>query len=122
MLAAAAHTATPTPVHNPNGILIGSAVFAGLTITSDRQTTLRQSVTIGRICVGLRCSLNTLKTIVLRETVSKREMTAQFFNKCSAVAEMGDRFGHNRHGPKLEGCAPLGEREVGPYLTQCGQD
>ena len=38
MLAAAAHTARPTPVHNPNGILIGSAVFAGLTIMTDRQT------------------------------------------------------------------------------------
>jgi len=39
-------------------------------------------------------------------------------NKCSTVAEMG----HNRHGPKIgEGCAPLGEEELGPHLTQCGQ-
>jgi len=34
----------PTRVHNPNGILIGSAIFAGLTIVTywptDRQTTL----------------------------------------------------------------------------------
>jgi len=28
----------PTRVHNPNGISIGSAVFAGLTIVTDRPT------------------------------------------------------------------------------------
>ena len=28
----------PTRVHNPNGILIGSAAFAGLTIVTDRPT------------------------------------------------------------------------------------
>jgi len=28
----------PTPVHNANGISIGSAAFAGLTIVTDRQT------------------------------------------------------------------------------------
>jgi len=30
----------PTRVLNPNGIEIGSAVFAGLTTVTDRQTTL----------------------------------------------------------------------------------
>jgi len=30
----------PTQVLNPNGILIGSAVFTGLTSVTDRQTTL----------------------------------------------------------------------------------
>jgi len=49
-------------------------------------------------------------------------------------------FGHNKHGPKIwesgsmqplaatdmgrkmgESCAPLGEGELGPHLTQCGQ-
>ena len=30
-------------------------------------------------------------------------------------------FGHNRHRPKIEGCAPDGEGELGPHLTQCGQ-
>jgi len=30
----------PTHVHNPNGISIGLAVFAGLTVVTDRQTTL----------------------------------------------------------------------------------
>jgi len=30
-------------------------------------------------------------------------------------------FGHNRHGPKIGGCAPLGRvRELGPHLTQSG--
>jgi len=36
----------------------------------------------------------------------------------SAVAEIGDRFGHNRHGPKSEGLCPF-PWEAGPYLTQC---
>ena len=30
-------------------------------------------------------------------------------------------FGHNRHGLKIGGCAPFGEDELGPHLTQCGQ-
>ena len=31
-------------------------------------------------------------------------------------------FGRNKYGPKIGGgCAPLGERELGPHLTQCGQ-
>jgi len=30
----------PTKVYNPNDISIGSAVFAGLTAVTDRQTTL----------------------------------------------------------------------------------
>jgi len=28
-------------------------------------------------------------------------------------------FGHNGHGPKIGGCATLGEAELGPHLTQC---
>jgi len=27
---------------------------------------------------------------------------------------------HNRYGPKTGSCAPLGEGELGPHLTQCG--
>ena len=43
-----------TQVHNPNGILIGSAVFAGLTSVTDKPTDrptdhTTRSVTIGRI-------------------------------------------------------------------------
>jgi len=31
-------------------------------------------------------------------------------------------FGRNRYGPKIGGgCAPLGEWELGPHLTQSGQ-
>jgi len=30
-------------------------------------------------------------------------------------------FGRNSNGPKIVGCAPLGEGELGPHLTQCGQ-
>ena len=53
----------PTRVHNPNGISIGSAVFAGLTSVTDRPTDRQtdrptdhatRSVTIGRIYV-LQC-------------------------------------------------------------------
>ena len=41
----------------------------------------------------------------------------QPYNKCSAVAQMGDHFGHSRHGPKIGvGCAPLGELD--PHVTQ----
>ena len=37
----------PTRVHNPNGISIGSAIFAGLTTVTDRQTDL-QTPLLGR--------------------------------------------------------------------------
>jgi len=51
----------PTRAHNPNGISIGSAVFAGLTSVTDRQTDhATRSVTIGSIYVRsslLRCGL-----------------------------------------------------------------
>ena len=52
----------PTRVHKLNGILIGSAVFAGLTIVTNRPTDRETnhstpSATIGRICVVLRCGL-----------------------------------------------------------------
>ena len=30
-------------------------------------------------------------------------------------------FGPNGYGLKIGGCAPLGEGELGPHLTQCGQ-
>ena len=37
----------PTRAHNPNGISIGSAIFAGLTSVTDRQTD-RQTTLLGR--------------------------------------------------------------------------
>jgi len=49
-----------TQVLNPNGILIGSAVFAGLTTVIDHAT---RSVTIGHIYsryVVLQCGLSTI--------------------------------------------------------------
>jgi len=42
-------------------------------------------------------------------------------NKCSALAEMGDHLATIDMGQKWGGCAPLGEGELGPRLTQCGQ-
>jgi len=38
-----------------------------------------------------------------------------------AVAKMGDRLATIDTGRKLGVCAPLGEEEVGPHLTQYGQ-
>jgi len=50
-----------TRVHIPNGISIGPAVFAGLTIVTGRQADYATpSVTIGRIYVVLRCGLTIL--------------------------------------------------------------
>jgi len=40
-----------TRLHNPNGVSIGSAVFVGLTIVTNRQTDHATSVTVGRIYV-----------------------------------------------------------------------
>jgi len=40
--------------------------------------------------------------------------------ECSAVAEIGaHRLAIIDMDRKLRGCAPLGERELGPHLTQC---
>jgi len=49
------------------------------------------------------------------------DIATTFFNKSSAVAEIGDR-GHNRHGPKSKrpSSPPLLGGELGPHLTQCG--
>jgi len=53
---------------------------------------------------------------------SKDKMGAPKVNKSSAVAEMG-HHGHSRHGPKRrEAAVPLSQGELGPRLTQCGQD
>jgi len=52
------------------------------------------------------------------QTENKFETTRQHYeNKRSAVAEMDDR-GHNRHGPKIGGCAPFRGEKLGPHLTQ----
>ena len=46
-------------VHIPNGISIGSAVFAGFVVVTDRQT---DHATIGHIYVVLLCGLTTTTT------------------------------------------------------------
>jgi len=53
----------PTRDQGTNGISVGSAVFAGLTTVTNRQTDRQtdhatSSVTTGRIYVVLRCGLN----------------------------------------------------------------
>jgi len=50
-----------------------------------------------------------------RELVWKR---LTHVDKCSAVAEMGDRLATTDMDRKLGACAVL--RELGPHLTQCG--
>jgi len=34
------------------------------------------------------------------------------------ILSYGRPFGHNRHGPKIGGCAPFGRGELGPHVTQ----
>jgi len=45
----------PTRVHNANGISIGSDVFVGLTVVSDKQTDTQTSVARGCIFALLAC-------------------------------------------------------------------
>jgi len=66
----------PTQVLNPNGISIGSAVFAGLTNVTDRQTDhATQSLTIDRIYVPSTAmrSNNNNKSGNISETVQDRK-------------------------------------------------
>jgi len=57
-----------TRVHNPNNVLIGSVVFEGLTIVTDRQTDIATpSVTIGRIYLVLRCGPKS--SVILRTPI-----------------------------------------------------
>jgi len=46
-------------------------------------------------------------------------MTLELQNKCSAVAEMGDRLATIDIGRKLGRFCPFGG-ELGPHVTQCG--
>jgi len=69
----------PTRVHNPNGISIGSAIYAGLMVVTDQQTDhATRSATIGRIYVVLRCDLKTKKKQHYKPVlVSSAERTVQ---------------------------------------------
>ena len=52
---------------------------------------------------------------------SSQNYKAKTYNKCSLVAEVGNRpFGHNRHGSKLGGLCPFWEGELGLHVTHCG--
>jgi len=65
-----AYLPEPTRVHNPNCISIGSGVFAGLMIVTDRPTDhATRSVTIGRMYVSIvrRCGLIWRKTATLKD-------------------------------------------------------
>jgi len=72
----------PTRVLKPNGISIGSAVFAGLTSVSDRHTDrptdhATRSITTGRTYVRivglLRCGLKTNNRLLFLERQSTRK-------------------------------------------------
>jgi len=54
---------------------------------------------------------------IVTYSIAQRKIDA---NKCSTVAEMGDRLATIDMCRKLVGLCPLfGEGELGPYLTQC---
>ena len=44
----------------------------------------------------------------------------RYLNKCSEVAEMGDRLATIDMGRKLGAVRHFGGGELGPHLTQCG--
>jgi len=80
----------PTQILNPNGILIGSAIFAGLTSLTDRPTEgqtdhATRSLTIGRIYVR--------STAMRPKSVQLTELTNDTTN---AVARNSDGVRHNR--------------------------
>ena len=84
----------PTRVHNPNGISIGSAVFAGFTIVADRPTDRQTghatpSVTVGRIYVRIRCGLKKCRrTWQASVTPSLRCVTVTWVVSYIGVANM----------------------------------
>ena len=63
----------PTRAVNPNGISICSAVFAGVTTMTDRQTTTR-SVTIGRIYVRSTAMRPKIVSLSIRRSYTKRDV------------------------------------------------
>jgi len=72
-------------VHNPNGISIASAVFAGLTIVTDRQTDRQTdhatpSVTIDHIYVVLRCGLITTTAVTTTNVDRANRKRSRIFN------------------------------------------
>jgi len=56
-----------------------------------------------------------MPTVSPQVTLTGESNTTVFRNKSPAAAEMDD---HNRHGPKIGGCAPFWGRGLGAYLTQ----
>jgi len=71
-------------------------------------------------CCGLVVQLSVSCRVVvdLQRLASRGEKINR--NKCSAVAEMGDRWA-TTDGPKIGGCAPfLGEGELASHLSQRG--
>jgi len=85
----------PTRVLNPNGILIGAAVFAGVTSVTDRRTNgqtdrATRSVTIGRIYV--RSTLMRPKN-----TKTKPRPKRNHMHHHSLLAQLTYRSEHNRH-------------------------
>ena len=68
------------------------------------------------VVVKSSCSLSHL--LMSSCTHCKEIKEVPKFNKCLAVADMGDRLVTIDMGRKLGGCAPfLGEGELGPHVT-----
>jgi len=73
----------PTRVHNPNGISIGSAGFAGLTIVTDRQTdrpTNRPRYSVCNNRPHLHCESKKQGTTILSITSPNVDRFSNFFH------------------------------------------
>jgi len=56
----------------------------------------------------------------LERNVAQLRVRVRYFNKSSAVAEMGDRLATIGMGRKWGGAAVRAGSTLGPHLTQCG--
>ena len=73
----------PTRVHNPNGISIGSVVFAGLTTVTDRQTdrqTDHATPSVNSASTGRIYARSTAMRHKIRKSVSAPSVTAYLLN------------------------------------------
>jgi len=96
----------PTRVLNPNGISISSAIFAGLSSVTDRQTDhATRSVTIGRIYVR--------STVMQPNTTTTTTVLQPFFRDHPGEPEKLLDF-RGRHTDHLVGCHSIRTNQCPP--------
>jgi len=118
--------------HNPNGISIGSAVFAGLTSVTDTQTTLRYSVVNNRphpkllsfkIYENLYWILFSLLSFKFRRTNLSKSLQWNFYRICCCLRgfntttqflrslvnflHASERTPQNNHNSVITNCTPF---------------